>query len=136
MSLQWIDIDCSIEMSQMAFNHLLSLSLSFHLRRKTGEILRILDRGAAINRIFELLLFNILPVFIDIFVAIGIFVWKFDWGFAGAPLAVVVTQSLMPVMLLLYVCFIDGSQCWGGFTKRSLVNWREYHVAAAVVRYR
>ena len=79
MSLQWIDIDCSIEMSQMAFNHLLSLSLSFHLRRKTGEILRILDRGAAINRIFELLLFNILPVFIDIFVAIGIFVWKFDW---------------------------------------------------------
>ena len=66
-------------MSQMAFNHLLSLSLSFHLRRKTGEILRILDRGAAINRIFELLLFNICPVFIDIFVAVGIFVWKFDW---------------------------------------------------------
>lgn len=79
MCLQWTDINCLIEMSQMAFNHLLSLSLSFHLRRKTGEILRILDRGAAINRIFELLLFNILPVFIDIFVAIGVFIWKFDW---------------------------------------------------------
>lgn len=66
-------------MSQMAFTHLLSLSLSFHLRRKTGEVLRILDRGAAINRIFELLLFNICPVFIDMFVAVGIFIWKFDW---------------------------------------------------------
>lgn len=69
-------------MSKLSFNHLLSLSLSFHLRRKTGEILRILDRGSAINRIFELLLFNILPTFIDIFVALAIFVWKFDWTLA------------------------------------------------------
>ena len=41
------------EMSQLTFNHLLNLSLSFHTRRKTGEILRILDRGAAINHILE-----------------------------------------------------------------------------------
>ena len=40
-------------MSQLAFDHLLNLSLSFHMRRKTGEVLRILDRGAAINRILE-----------------------------------------------------------------------------------
>ncbi|TDL26049.1 hypothetical protein BD410DRAFT_764367 [Rickenella mellea] len=70
------------EMSQMTFAHLLSLSLSFHTRRKTGEILRILDRGAAINRIFELLLFNVGQIFLDIFVALGIFVWKFGWGLA------------------------------------------------------
>lgn len=41
------------EMSQLSFDHLLNLSFAFHLRRKTGEILRILDRGAAINRAFE-----------------------------------------------------------------------------------
>ncbi|THH03982.1 hypothetical protein EW145_g5852 [Phellinidium pouzarii] len=70
------------EMSEMTFNHLLSLSLSFHMRRKTGEILRILDRGAAINRVVELLLFNLCPIFIDIFVALGIFVWYFDWELA------------------------------------------------------
>ena len=40
-------------MSQLSFDHLLQLSFAFHARRKTGEILRILDRGAAINRIFE-----------------------------------------------------------------------------------
>jgi len=40
-------------MSQLAFDHLLNLSLSFHVRRKTGEVLRILDRGAAINRTLE-----------------------------------------------------------------------------------
>ncbi|KAL5484932.1 HMT1 [Sanghuangporus weigelae] len=70
------------EMSQMSFNHLLSLSLSFHLRRKTGEVLRILDRGSAINRVFELMLFNIVPTFIDIIAALVIFVWKFDWTLA------------------------------------------------------
>lgn len=40
-------------MSQMSFNHLLNLSFAFHTRRKTGEILRVLDRGAAINNTFE-----------------------------------------------------------------------------------
>ena len=41
------------EMSQLSFDHLLQLSFAFHARRKTGEILRILDRGAAINHTFE-----------------------------------------------------------------------------------
>jgi ABC-type transport system involved in Fe-S cluster assembly fused permease/ATPase subunit len=40
-------------MSQLSFDHLLNLSLAFHTRRKTGEVLRILDRGAAINHILE-----------------------------------------------------------------------------------
>lgn len=41
------------EMSQLSFDHLLNLSFAFHTRRKTGEVLRILDRGSAINRILE-----------------------------------------------------------------------------------
>lgn len=52
------------------------------MKRKTGEILRILDRGSAINRVFELLLFNILPTIIDISIALGVFVWKFGWELA------------------------------------------------------
>ena len=39
----------SLEMSLLSFNHLLHLSFAWHTKRKTGEILRILDRGAAIN---------------------------------------------------------------------------------------
>lgn len=66
----------------MTFNHLLSLSFAFHMKRKTGEILRILDRGSAINRVFELLLFNICPTIIDICIALGVFVWKFGWELA------------------------------------------------------
>jgi len=40
-------------MSQLSFDHLLNLSFAWHTRRKTGEILRVLDRGAAINHTLE-----------------------------------------------------------------------------------
>lgn len=40
-------------MSQLSFDHILNLSYAWHTRRKTGEVLRVLDRGAAINRTLE-----------------------------------------------------------------------------------
>ncbi|KXJ92171.1 MATE efflux family protein [Microdochium bolleyi] len=52
-----------------------------------------------------------------------LFVWHFGWGFIGAPIAVTLIQTLNPVMLFAYVVFINGSQCWGGFTRRALTNW-------------
>jgi MATE family multidrug resistance protein len=52
-----------------------------------------------------------------------LFVWKFKWGFVGAPIAVAVTDNLLAILLLLYVRFIAGSQCWGGFTRKAWHNW-------------
>ncbi|KAF1993322.1 MATE efflux family protein [Amniculicola lignicola CBS 123094] len=51
------------------------------------------------------------------------FVWVLEWGFVGAPIAVVITENLLPLLLFLYVRFIDGYQCWGGFDRRALKNW-------------
>ena len=50
-------------------------------------------------------------------------VWKVDLGFVGAPIAATITQNLIPVLLILYVKFVDGTQCWGGFSKRAFTNW-------------
>lgn len=52
-----------------------------------------------------------------------LFVWQFKWGFIGAPIAVAVTDNLLPVFLFMYVYFVDGKQCWNGFTKRAFHNW-------------
>ncbi|TPX07334.1 uncharacterized protein E0L32_010756 [Thyridium curvatum] len=52
-----------------------------------------------------------------------LFVWHLGWGFVGAPIAVAITQNLMPFLLFLYVIFIDGYQCWGGFSRRMFHNW-------------
>ncbi|CAO1631439.1 unnamed protein product [Parajaminaea phylloscopi] len=56
-------------MSLMAFRHLLDLSMSFHTKRKTGEVLRILDRGSAINNFFQYFIFSVIPIFFDIGIA-------------------------------------------------------------------
>lgn len=52
-----------------------------------------------------------------------LFVWKFGWGFIGAPIAVAITNILLPLCLFLYVYFVAGSECWDGFTYRALKNW-------------
>ncbi|GKZ25369.1 hypothetical protein AbraIFM66951_008146 [Aspergillus brasiliensis] len=52
-----------------------------------------------------------------------VFVWQFGWGFVGAPIAVAITDNLMPLFLFLYVYFIDGSECWNGVTTRAFRNW-------------
>lgn len=55
---QFITRQLSVEM----LNHLLHLSLRFHLGRKTGEILRVQDRGvASIVSLLSAIIFNIIP---------------------------------------------------------------------------
>lgn len=52
-----------------------------------------------------------------------VFVWKFGWGFAGAPIAVAITDNLLPVVLFAYVYLFKGRECWGGFSRKALKNW-------------
>ncbi|QIW99702.1 hypothetical protein AMS68_005220 [Peltaster fructicola] len=52
-----------------------------------------------------------------------LFVWKFEWGFIGCPIAVVITENLMPVLLILYIYFFIGLECWPGFTRNAFKNW-------------
>ncbi|KAF2871794.1 mate-domain-containing protein [Massariosphaeria phaeospora] len=52
-----------------------------------------------------------------------LFVWRLQWGFIGAPIAVSITENILPLLLFLYVRFIDGHQCWGGFDRKALSNW-------------
>lgn len=49
-------------------------------------------------------------------------VWNKNYGigFAGAPVATVINFYIMAVLLVLYVRYVDGSDCWTGFC-----SWRE-----------
>ncbi|KAI9150772.1 hypothetical protein HJFPF1_10549 [Paramyrothecium foliicola] len=51
------------------------------------------------------------------------FVFHLGWGFLGAPVAVVCIQTLLPILLVAYVYFIDGSECWDCFSNRAFTNW-------------
>jgi len=51
------------------------------------------------------------------------FVWKLEFGINGAAAAMAVTQNLLPLLLVLYVRFVEGSQCWNGLSRKALSNW-------------
>ncbi|KAF2726041.1 MATE family multidrug resistance protein [Polychaeton citri CBS 116435] len=53
------------------------------------------------------------------------FVWKLELGFVGAPIAVAITDNLLPVGIFIYIRFFskNGMQCWNGFTRKAWHNW-------------
>lgn len=83
-SFLWIRIQqyTTREIELELFAHLHHLSLRWHLNRKTGEVLRIMDRGTdSITNLLNYILFSITPTIIDILVAIVFFVSAFNIWF-------------------------------------------------------
>ncbi|OBT77059.1 hypothetical protein VF21_02943 [Pseudogymnoascus sp. 05NY08] len=65
-------------LSTSSFEHVHGLSLDFHLGKRTGEVLSALSKGAAINTFLEQITFQVLPMLIDLVLAIIYFSIKFD----------------------------------------------------------
>lgn len=65
-------------LSTASFEHVHGLSLEFHLGKRTGEVLSALSKGAAINVFLEQVTFQVLPMLIDLGVAIAYFAIAFD----------------------------------------------------------
>eukprot|EP00090_Calanus_glacialis_P022325 TRINITY_DN34462_c0_g1_i1.p1 TRINITY_DN34462_c0_g1~~TRINITY_DN34462_c0_g1_i1.p1 ORF type:complete len:830 (-),score=268.04 TRINITY_DN34462_c0_g1_i1:176-2665(-) len=72
-SYLWITVQqfTTLEIQVGLFQHLHNLSLRWHTSRKTGEVLRVMDRGTnSINSLMQYLVFSILPTIADIIIAI------------------------------------------------------------------
>ncbi|XP_057601583.1 ATP-binding cassette sub-family B member 6 isoform X1 [Hippopotamus amphibius kiboko] len=64
------------------FSHLHELSLRWHLGRRTGEVLRIVDRGtSSVTGLLSYLVFNIIPTLADIIIGIIYFSMFFSAWF-------------------------------------------------------
>ncbi len=75
-----------------AFRHIHSLSLRFHLERRTGGLARAVERGTAgIEFLLSFMLFNIVPTVFEIVVVCGILWRLYSWAFAAVTLATIVT---------------------------------------------
>ncbi|GKU20303.1 unnamed protein product [Fusarium langsethiae] len=79
-SVLWIPVSQSLfrRLSSAAFEHVLGLSLEFHLNKKVGEVTSALSRGASINTFLESFCFQVFPMVFDIFVAGVVFFCKYD----------------------------------------------------------
>jgi hypothetical protein len=54
-----------------------------------------------------------------------LFVFVLKWDLEGAALATVLSHNLLPVLLFIYVYFINPSSlvCWAGFTRDAFRHW-------------
>jgi ATP-binding cassette subfamily B protein len=75
-----------------AFRHIHSLSLRFHLERRTGGLARAVERGiAGIEFLLSFLLFNVVPTLFEITIVCAILWRLYNWEFAAVTLAAIVS---------------------------------------------
>jgi ATP-binding cassette subfamily B protein len=73
-----------------AFRHVHSLSLRFHLERRTGGLARAVERGTAgIEFLLSFMLFNVVPTVFEILVVSAILWRLYDWRFALVTLVTI-----------------------------------------------
>ncbi|KAE9553383.1 hypothetical protein FO519_003393 [Halicephalobus sp. NKZ332] len=82
----WIPVsqNTTMQVQSEMFLHLHKLSLKWHLSRKTGEIIRIMDRGTkSIQTLLMYILFNVTPTIVDILIATTFFFVAYNMYFGG-----------------------------------------------------
>jgi ATP-binding cassette, subfamily B, vacuolar membrane transporter HMT1/ACLQ len=100
------------ELSVAAFEHVHSLSLDFHLGKKTGEVLSALGKGSSINTFLEQVTFQVVPMLIDLTVAIGYFLFKYDAYYA----------LVISVVTFWYIYLTIRMAQWRAEIRREMVN--------------
>lgn len=100
------------ELSVAAFEHVHSLSLDFHLGKKTGEVLSALGKGSSINTFLEQVTFQVVPMLIDLGLAIGYFLVRFDAYYA----------LVIAVVTFWYIYLTIRMAQWRAEIRREMVN--------------
>jgi ABC-type transport system involved in Fe-S cluster assembly fused permease/ATPase subunit len=94
-----------------AFEHLLALSLRFHLERQTGGVSRDIDRGSrSIQSLLNYTIYNILPTLVEIALVISLLSAKFDGWFAAITFGA----------LLIYITFTVSVTEWRTSFRRAM----------------
>ncbi len=79
--------DATRALAEDVFGRLHSLSLRFHLGRRTGEVTKVIERGTkSIDFMLYFLLFNIAPTVIELTVVAIIFYFHFGWELVAATM--------------------------------------------------
>jgi ABC-type transport system involved in Fe-S cluster assembly fused permease/ATPase subunit len=89
-----------VQLSEVSFSHLHSLSLDWHLKKKLGEVIRSMDRGIlACDTLMKYLFLWLIPAIAECIVVVIIFATYFDYF----PLAVAVFYFVFAYIILTIV---------------------------------
>ena len=83
-----------VQIASDVYNHIQRQSLSFHLSRETGKIIRVVSRGSqGFERVLRHMTFNILPLAIECVFTLGVYAFMFDWRFMLIQLAAILLYT-------------------------------------------
>ena len=103
--------DAARRLAAQVFRHIHSLSLRFHLERRTGSLSKVVERGTkSIDMMLYFLLFNIAPTIIELVAICIIFYIKFGLGLVVATLA----------MVVVYILFTRAITDWRNHLRREM----------------
>lgn len=113
-SVLWIPVSqySYRELSVAAFEHVHSLSLDFHLGKKTGEVLSALGKGSSVNTFLEQVTFQVAPMLLDLAVAVGYFLVKYDAYYA----------LVLSIVTFWYIYLTIRMAQWRAEIRREMVN--------------
>jgi ABC-type transport system involved in Fe-S cluster assembly fused permease/ATPase subunit len=77
------------QISNAAFNHVMSLEMEFHAERDSAEVMKAIEQGGALTTLLETVVIDIAPDIVDLIVAAFFLYWKFN---AYVSLAMVVAS--------------------------------------------
>ncbi|KAI0392588.1 hypothetical protein F5Y17DRAFT_459723 [Xylariaceae sp. FL0594] len=100
-SMLWIPVSQHAyrALTTSAFEHVHSLSLDFHLGKRTGEVLSALNKGASVNSFLEQVTFQVFPMIVDLFLAITYFYIRFNALYAVIVCIVTFYYLLLTIRL-------------------------------------
>jgi ATP-binding cassette, subfamily B, vacuolar membrane transporter HMT1/ACLQ len=79
-AIMWIPLGQSLyrRLNSAAFEHVLLLSLDFHLSKRVGEVMAALNKGGSLNTFLDGFAFQLFPMVLDLGVAAIYFFFNFD----------------------------------------------------------
>jgi ABC-type transport system involved in Fe-S cluster assembly fused permease/ATPase subunit len=93
------------------FSHLHSLSLRFHLERKTGGLTRVLERGRnSIETIVRTTMLTAVPTVVEFVLILAVFLTQFNWRYA----------AVVSLMILAYMGFTAAATNWRIAIRRAM----------------
>lgn len=66
------------QLTNAAFNHVMSLSMEFHSERDSAEVMKAIEQGESLANLLETALLDILPTVLDLFLAVWMLYTKFN----------------------------------------------------------
>ena len=96
----YIAANAEKHIAAIIYEHVQSLSLAWHLHRETGKVIRIVGKGAhSFAHILRYMLFNILPLIIEICFILGVIASKYNIVFFITNLICFIVYTIITLVI-------------------------------------